>query len=64
MLNGKVFEVGTEVHQIEPRPEAVDVEGIVYAAFVEAMTLPQKDKQQVGNYLAELSKKLLEKEGK
>lgn len=61
MMNGKVFEVGTDVHEIAPKPDAEEVQGIVYAAFLEAQTLPSQQRVEVGQYVSKLANTLLEK---
>lgn len=63
-MNGKIFEVGTDVSEIQPQPSSEEIQEIVFAAFTEAMTLPDKKRAEVGRYLADLSKGLLDKEGK
>ena len=59
-MNGKIFEVGTDTFQVTPRPNAQEVQEIAYVAFVEASSLSQEQKAEVGNYLAKLAKNLLE----
>lgn len=62
-MAGKTFEVGTDEGSIEPRPNGIEIQEIIYAAYVEATSLPDMHKAEVGRYLGQLSKSLLKKEG-
>ncbi|HET8709007.1 MAG TPA: hypothetical protein VFL85_01865 [Candidatus Saccharimonadales bacterium] len=61
-MNGQTFEVGTDVHEVVPRPNAEELQDIVFVAFGEAKNLPQTERLEVGRYMAQLAKNLLEKD--
>ena len=63
-MNGKTFEVGTDVNQISPPPSAQELQEITFVAFAYAKSLPEAQRVEMGRYMGQLSKGLLEKEGK